>query len=322
MRTMVRWIVSSAVAVLAGAFAALPAAGQRAPSDGFNVTFEGIILHADLSMLEGYPPFSRRAILVDPGMITSMRHVAELILPKDVVRATVRDATGGLPECDDLRCRIRIQGFVMQIIRRKDIPPKKGPAPAAAPPPAALKIDDTFQNFVPHLYEDPDIDAGGLAADVVTDQLPNAPAAGYFELSNRGKLIACPFLYDGIVKNGGSFVSEDEKGKPRIGGTRAFARLVRWIDPDIEEPVLQIRSLHSSNRWVTIEFTTQHPLTLLVHNRPRGKTHRTSDHFVLFEKLLPDTTLPAIVRDFYRVDDTCGTRATVYVPGCADSGWP
>jgi hypothetical protein len=311
MRWMIRSMFPAVAAVFTCALTVMPLAAQTNPDDGFDVTFEGIILHADLS--SSTIPFARRAIVVESGVFTSMRHIAELILPPDLVVSTIRDATGGLPECDELRCKVRIQGFTMEIVARADLPSSASPPLA---PPAPLSIDPTFYDYVPHLHNDPLILAPKLAAGVVTNQLPNAPAAGYFEISNRGKLSACAFLYDGISRNAGCFGPCD----PQTNPPRLFARLVRWTDDQIVQPVLVIHSLKSS-KPVVIEFNEKHPLTLLVHNRPRDP-HRTSEHFVLFQKLLPDTTLPLIYRDFLNVPDSCGTKARVYVPGCADSGWP
>lgn len=285
-----------------------------AAEDSFNVRFEGIILHArfcdPVLSTPSHCVAKRRAIIPDPR-ITSMPHVAELEVPTDVDRASLRDATGQLVECDANNCRVRILGFDMRIVDADGAEVTGG-----------LTVDPSFDTYVPQLARDEYIRAGGLNAALTRPGAPTTLSAGYFEIGEGGVLAACPFRRTGNLPNGGKFVTTVAGTVTNSGPCRLFARSVSWKGGPIRAPRLEIRSSFTSGEWRPIAFLTPHPLLLTIHNHPRGNVTPTPDHFVLYEKLLVDTKLPTIELCDTTDGPACSAGGLVAVPGCADTSWP
>jgi len=290
-------------------------------NDAFEVTFEGIIMHAHFCDPELSTPdqcvHMRRAILVESGVLTSMRHNGELSVPKDVDVASLRDATGEWVQCPSAAatCTVRIQGLDMKIVDKD-----------GQPPPGTLLIDSSYESLLPHMHDDPHIMGGGLASSMTTHELPNAPASGFFEIEGGGNLKACPFTEDkpSHRRAGGKFFTINAEGKKSEGECRSFAQSVRWSHDQIKKPQLLISSPFSGGRWMPIRFTTPHALSFTVRNDPADKTMLgTPKHFVLYEKLLPQARLPKIEECDVQPCAVCReVGSQVRVPGCADSAWP
>lgn len=293
-----------------------PAQTLRDSADGFEVTFEGIILHALFKSPETGEPM-RRAIVVQPNYI-KMRHAPLLVVSDDVDVPSLRDASGQRVYCnaEAKRCWVTMVGLDMRIVEQG----------VAAEDGRSLPddTDESFTCLLPHLGTDPNIRAS-LLSTLTTADPPHGPAAAYFELDRGGVLLACPFDGDDPSKNGGRFIPAGATPRDpcREGDDcQAFAEVLYWINDEIKAPSLELWSPRTG-RWLPVRFQTTHPLFVTVSNQPAHKMSPSPEHFVLFQKLLRETKLPTIQLGPATPCATCDeSGGEVFVAGCSDSQWP
>jgi len=280
----------------------------------FIVIFDGIIAHLNFGG-------SRRAVPVT-GNLFSMRHEPRLYVT-NVVITSLRDAAGNIVHCEgkegdsDRRCWVNMNGLHARIVD----------SDGNNPSPSPLTEDPSFTALIPHLAsrpalndEDPQLPParphGALLARLMTDVVPDGPAAAYFDVADAGTLIACPF-----TNHQGRYVSSQGAHE-----WAQFADLVYWSGKTAKRAMLQIKSSATYWNWTFVERTGTGPLIVDVWNHPPDpNAPETTTHFVLNEKLMPNAHLSVIEKN----DEPCRLlicyicrTAQNDVPGCSDTGWP
>ena len=280
----------------------------------FKVVFFGLIVHANFDA-GGNPASPRRALLVEGD--TGMEHKPLLFVdrPADSQKRTdlenaLKDATGNTADCSgseypDL-CAVSIKGVAMRI-RDEDGSVASG----------TLTNGASF-DIVPSLKrreKGTDAQKKKLKPGLLTQKLPAAPIASYFEIDGGGELTACPF-------SGGGFFSSTPTSCDQ------FANDVFWNGVTKTKAVLQLAYTVDGNGdlvWKSIPTANAGQLDIGISNETAVSTGMSTAHFNLFAKVLDGGALESITRCNI---PTCPSACVsckgpkVIIPGCSDSQYP